>query len=90
MVNFTIRSYFPDIWAAHRGDQIALQAGSSAVQDMYLDWYKEVNNCIYPPPLLDYVCGPTLVRYDLMPPRWPGGLLRQLLRGSALDLCTEC
>jgi hypothetical protein len=44
MINFTIRSYFPEIWAAHRGDDLVLRpAGSTAVQDMYLDWFKEVS-----------------------------------------------
>ena len=56
LIHFTIKTYFPAIWAEHRGDDLlprstAAAAGSStdgtgstAVYNMYLDWFKEVRS----------------------------------------------
>ena len=42
MIHFTIRNYFPEIWTAHRGDEVAKDSKSAAARDMYMDWFKEV------------------------------------------------
>ncbi|GAX75938.1 hypothetical protein CEUSTIGMA_g3381.t1 [Chlamydomonas eustigma] len=42
MVNFTIQTYFPDIWTSHNGDQLIHTSNIQGIQDMYLDWFKEV------------------------------------------------